>query len=191
MNRSAALAVMAVLTAGCSPAAAPQNTSATPQGASSATVQPSKGATGGMQADISDLHAEASGLNVRITDFGTVVDLPSDALFAYDKSDLTPAAESELRKAAELIRRSPPGAIQVIGHTDSHGDDAYNQRLSEARARTVAAWFGQEVGVRTRTFDVAGKGETQPIAPNATDTGADDPVGRARNRRVEVILPKG
>ncbi len=55
-----------------------------------------------------------------------------------------PAAGAELRKAAELIRRSPSGAIQVIGHTDSKGDDSYNQKLSEARAKTVADWFHRQ-----------------------------------------------
>jgi outer membrane protein OmpA-like peptidoglycan-associated protein len=145
---------------------------------------------GGMTAQVSALNADISGLNTRITDMGLVIDLPSDALFEYDKAELTPAAETELRKAAELIRRSPPGSIMVIGHTDSDGDDAYNQTLSEARAKTVADWFGQQVGVRQRQFAVSGKGETAPIAPNGTADGKDDPAGRARNRRVEVIVPK-
>ena len=73
----------------------------------------------------------------------------------------------------------------MIGHTDSHGSAAYNQTLSEARAKTVADWFGQQVGVRQRQFAV----ETAPIAPNAKADGTDDPAGRAKNRRVEVILP--
>ena len=139
---------------------------------------------------MSDLNADISGLDTRITDMGLVIDLPSDALFEYDKAELTPAAETELRKVAEVIRAGPPGSIQVIGHTDSDGNDAYNQTLSEARARTVADWFGQQVGVRQRQFAVSGKGETAPIAPNATADGKDDPAGRARNRRVEVIVPK-
>lgn len=89
-----------------------------------------------------------------------------------------------------MIRRAPAGPIGVVGHTDSRGDAAYNQALSDARARTVAGWFGQQVGVRQRAFEVSGKGETAPIAPNETASGADDPQGRARNRRVEVVLPK-
>ncbi|WP_447762219.1 OmpA family protein [Sphingopyxis panaciterrae] len=142
-----------------------------------------------MRADVSALAADSSGLNVRVTDMGTIIDLAADALFDFDKSTLTAVAETELGKAAELIRKSPPGAIQVIGHTDSKGDDAYNQKLSEARAKTVADWFGRQVGVRQREFQVSGNGETAPIAPNEVTGGADNPAGRAKNRRVEVVLP--
>jgi outer membrane protein OmpA-like peptidoglycan-associated protein len=145
--------------------------------------------SGSMRADVSALAGDTSGLNVRVTDMGTIIDLAADALFDFDKSTLTSVAEAELAKAAELIRRAPPGAIQVIGHTDSKGDDAYNQKLSEARAKTVAEWFGRQVGVRQREFQVSGKGETAPIVPNETAGGTDNPVGRAKNRRVEVVLP--
>lgn len=143
----------------------------------------------GLTAKVSPLTAGVSGLNTRITDMGLVIDLPADALFEFDKADLTPTAEVELRKAAEVIRKSPPGSIQVIGHTDSKGDDAYNQALSEARAKAVGDWFGQQVGVRQRQFVKSGKGETAPVGPNTTAAGKDDPAGRAKNRRVEVIVP--
>ena len=143
----------------------------------------------GLRAEVSPLSGKVSGLNTRVTDMGTIIDLPSDALFEYDKAALTPAAEIELGKAAALIRQSPPGAIRIIGHTDSKGDDSYNQTLSEARARTVADWFGRQIGVRQREFRVSGKGESAPIAPNEDAGGADDPAGRAKNRRVEVVVP--
>lgn len=143
-----------------------------------------------MSGTVSDLKGDVSGLNIRVTDTATIVDLPADALFEFDKADLTSGAEAELGKAAELIRKAPPGAIEVIGHSDAKGDDAYNLRLSERRARTVADWFADQVGVRQRTFRVSGKGETEPIAPNQTADGKDDAAGRARNRRVEVILPR-
>lgn len=146
---------------------------------------------GGLTGQVSALTGDVSGLNTRVTDMGLVIDLPADALFEFDKADLTPAAEAELNKAAELIRRSPAGPIAVIGHTDAKGDDAYNQTLSEARAKTVADWFGGQVGVRQRTFQVSGKGETAPIAPNARPDGSDDAAGRAKNRRVEVVVLKG
>ena len=83
----------------------------------------------------------------------------------------------------------PPGPITIVGHTDSRGDDAYNLRLSRARAQAVADWFGGQVGIRTRAFQVSGRGETAPIAANVRPDGSDDPESRARNRRVEVVIP--
>lgn len=144
----------------------------------------------GLHGEVSPLTSDVSGLNIRVTDYGTVIDLPADALFEFDKADLTPGAAVQLAKTAELIGKAPPGPIQIVGHTDSKGDDAYNLRLSEARAKTVAAWFGQQPGVRQRAYQVSGKGEIAPVAPNETLTGKDDPAGRAKNRRVEVVLPK-
>ena len=187
-----ALALSALALAACAPAADSE-----PPPASEAPAAPAPTAAaapanppGGMTGTVSNLTGDISGLNIRVTDMGTIIDLAADALFEFDKADLTPAAEAQLQKAAALIRKAPPGGIQVIGHTDAKGDDAYNQRLSEARARTVADWFGEQVGVRQRDFAVSGKGETAPIAPNETATGADDPAGRTKNRRVEVILPR-
>lgn len=168
------------------PAATTSNLSGAIGGGTAPVTTPT---TEGLTAQVSALTSEVSGLNTRITDLGLIIDLPSDALFEYDKADLTPASEAELRKAAELIRGSPPGPIRVIGHTDSHGNDGYNQTLSEARANAVADWFRQQVGVRQRLIAVSGKGETAPVAPNASPDGKDDPAGRAKNRRVEVIVP--
>ena len=143
----------------------------------------------GMSAKVSSLTGTVSGLNTRVTDMGTIIDLPADAMFEYDKAVLTQAAEVELRKAAEMIRSGPSGAIRVIGHTDSKGDDAYNQTLSEARANSVADWLREQVGVRQRELLVSGRGEAAPIAPNENAAGDDDPAGRAKNRRVELVVP--
>ncbi|MGQ2933550.1 MAG: OmpA family protein [Sphingopyxis sp.] len=202
MMRLASLSIGAALLAACSPGGgggdAPAGDAATGAGttstpvAAAADAQPAAGGGPGsaMTGTVSDLKGDVSGLNIRVTDTATIVDLPADALFEFDKADLTPGAEAELQKAAELIRKTPPGAIEVIGHSDAKGDDAYNLRLSEKRARTVADWFAGQVGVRQRTFRVSGKGETDPIAANQTADGKDDAAGRARNRRVEVVLPR-
>jgi outer membrane protein OmpA-like peptidoglycan-associated protein len=187
-----ALALSALALAACAPAADSEPPPASEPPAAPAPTPAAAPANppGGMTGTVSNLTGDVSGLNVRVTDMGTIIDLAADALFEFDKADLTPAAEAQLQKAAALIRKAPPGGIQVIGHTDAKGDDAYNQRLSEARARTVADWFARQVGVRQRDFAVSGKGETAHIAPNETATGADDPAGRTKNRRVEVILPR-
>ena len=147
-------------------------------------------AGGGLTSAVSDLRADTSGLNVRETAFGTVVELPADTLFEFDKAELAPDAATNLAKVAELIRSAPAGAIGIVGHTDAKGDDAYNQRLSEQRAQSVATWMKEQVGIRQRTYEVAGKGEAEPVAANQKPDGSDDPEGRARNRRVEVVIPK-
>ncbi|MHA4838686.1 OmpA family protein [Sphingopyxis sp. MSC1_008] len=206
MMRFASLSIGAALLAACSPGGgedAPAGDAATGAGGTSgpgaaaadtppaAAGRPGNATAGStMTGTVSDLKGDVSGLNIRVTDTTTIVDLPADALFEFDKADLTPGAEAELRKASELIRKAPPGAIEVIGHSDAKGDDAYNLRLSEKRARTVADWFASQIGVRQRAFRVSGKGETTPIAPNQTAEGKDDAAGRARNRRVEVVLPR-
>lgn len=150
---------------------------------------PSAGA-GGLQAQVSSLNASKSGFNVRVTDTSTIVDLASDALFAFDSAELSPEATSSLARTADLIRAGAPGDIAIIGHTDSKGDDAYNQGLSERRAQAVADWMEGQAGVRLRSFAVSGKGETNPVAPNTTPDGSDNPDGRAKNRRVEIVIPK-
>ena len=95
-----------------------------------------------------------------------MVELPADTLFAFDVADLSPGAQANLAKAAELVRGAPPGAVAVTGYTDAKGDAAYNQRLSERRAAAVAQWMRAQPGVRQRAFTVAGKGETAPVVPN-------------------------
>lgn len=163
---------------------APASEIATP-----ASAAPSGGG-GGLKAQTSSLSADTSGFSARITDTSTIVELASDALFAFDSAELSPEATSSLVKTADLIRAGGPGEVAIVGHTDAKGDDAYNQRLSERRARAVANWMKEQVGVRLRSFAVSGKGETTPVAPNVKSDSSDDPSGRARNRRVEVIIPK-
>ncbi|MFV0625243.1 OmpA family protein [Sphingomonas sp. ac-8] len=179
--------------AACSPAPQAGNDAVpTQKSAEAPAPAPEPGqvpAGGAVHGSVSDLTADVSGLTVRTTDYGRVVDLPTDTLFAFDSAELEPGAETNLAKVAELLRSSPPDEVRILGHTDAKGEDAYNQTLSEARAQAVADWMGQQVGVRTRRFVVEGKGESAPIAPNATPGGGDDPDGRAKNRRVEVVLP--
>ena len=192
MKRALLSIATAASIGGCSandPAAAAdedESPIATPAPAADTTPPPARS---GLSAKVSPLTGTVSGLQTRVTDMGTIIDLPADALFEYDKAVLTQAAEVELRKAAEMIRGSPPGAIRVIGHTDSKGDDAYNQMLSEARANRVADWLREQVGVRQRELLVSGRGEAAPIAPNENAAGGDDPAGRAKNRRVELVVP--
>ncbi|WP_176484571.1 OmpA family protein [Sphingomonas spermidinifaciens] len=109
-------------------------------------------------------------------------------LFDYDKATIRPDARPTLDKLAELIKAQNPPTVAIEGHTDTKGDDAYNQKLSEARATAVRDYL---IGVRTvdgTKLQTKGLGELRPTAPNARPDGSDDAAGRQRNRRVEVIL---
>jgi outer membrane protein OmpA-like peptidoglycan-associated protein len=112
------------------------------------------------------------------------INLPSDVLFEFGKSDLTPAAESALDGAADQVG-SASGTITIEGHTDAIGDDASNQMLSEARAASVRTALQDRLGSGF-TFNTVGFGESRPVAPNANPDGSDNPDGRAQNRRVEI-----
>jgi outer membrane protein OmpA-like peptidoglycan-associated protein len=141
------------------------------------------GVARGVEATLEALHAEVTEREIRI-------DLSADVLFDFDKADLKPAADADLGKVAEVARANPGTPIQVAGHTDAKGADAYNQRLSERRAEAVKAWLVERGDVESARIETRGYGETRPVAPNETPGGADDPEGRQRNRRVEITIRK-
>jgi outer membrane protein OmpA-like peptidoglycan-associated protein len=111
----------------------------------------------------------------------------ADALFAFDKSDLNPEAELTLSALGPMIAAKAALAIVVEGYTDSIGTDAHNQRLSEKRAATVRDWLAAHHYLPAST-PTKGYGKTHPVAPNAHPDGSDDPAGRQKNRRVEVVI---
>ena len=111
----------------------------------------------------------------------------ADALFDFDKSSLRPEAEETLTAAGPEIAKLGGKPSRIEGHTDAKGSDAYNQRLSEARATTVRAWLAGH-GMVPASTPIKGFGKTKPVAPNATPDGHDDPEGRQKNRRVEVVF---
>lgn len=111
----------------------------------------------------------------------TVISLASDVLFEFGEASITDQAEARIR---ELVADAPDGAtVLVHGHTDSVGEDDFNQRLSEDRAGTVADVI--EAARPDLVLEVEGFGETDPVEPNEVD-GEDNPEGRALNRRVEI-----
>ncbi len=118
------------------------------------------------------------------------IDLPADVLFDFDQAQLLPDAAPSIAKAAELIRSYPEAPLTVVGHTDAKGTDAYNDALSLRRAQAVADALQRAAGRKAAT---QGMGRRQPAAPNATPEGRDDPEGRQRNRRVQILigLPSG
>lgn len=101
--------------------------------------------------------------------------------FAFDKATLTPKAKTILDGAAALLDKNERVVVQVAGHTDSIGTEAYNQGLSDRRANSVKDYLVSK-GVRASRLTARGYGESQPVASNDTE------AGRAENRRVELIV---
>lgn len=147
-----------------------------------ATAQNSAAAQG------SSLTGQSSSLSGTETGFNIQINLSSDVLFDFDKAELKPEADGELQKAADIIRQKGKGLILISGYTDSKGSDAYNKRLSLARAQAVKNWF--EAQGLHQNYQTEGLGAANPVAPNTNDDGSDNPEGRAKNRRVEIIVNK-
>lgn len=104
--------------------------------------------------------------------------------FDFDKSNIKKEFAPVLDEAAQILKDNPNIKVTIEGHTDSIGTDAYNQKLSERRARAVKQYLVSR-GVEAGRLDTVGKGEKEPIAEN-TKNGKDNPEGRAMNRRAEL-----
>lgn len=118
---------------------------------------------------------------------GTVITLQDGVLFDFGKYDLRPEAKATLAKLATVLNQAKVPAAQINGHTDSIGDDAFNQDLSEKRASAVATQLKAD-GV-SANLETHGYGKTQPVADNTNADGSDNPAGRQANRRVEIYIP--
>ncbi|WP_419825061.1 OmpA family protein [Sphingomonas sp.] len=128
------------------------------------------------------------GLEATETARGTVVSLPGDITFDEGQATIRPSARPTLDKLAMLIKARDPGTVAIEGHSDSRGPDAVNQRLSVARAMAVRDYLVEVRMVDGTKLTVRGYGKLRPAAPNRKPDGEDDSTGRARNRRVEVVL---
>jgi outer membrane protein OmpA-like peptidoglycan-associated protein len=138
----------------------------------------------------SALEGALAELGAKVTEEEIQIALAADVVFDFDKADLRPEAETALIKLAQILQAYPKAPVRIEGHTDSKGSDSYNQKLSERRALAVKEWLVRKAGVAAARLTTRGLGETSPVAPNTRPDGNDDPAGRQRNRRVEIILRK-
>jgi outer membrane protein OmpA-like peptidoglycan-associated protein len=140
-----------------------------------------------MDQQIKELKEQTAGSGVDVTEVddgsAILVNLPDGVTFDVNSYTIKPAFRDTLDTVANSLRTYPDSLIDVYGHTDSTGSDAYNQTLSERRAQAVANYLSAQ-GVSSARIRWQGFGETAPIADNST------PEGRALNRRVEIkIIP--
>jgi outer membrane protein OmpA-like peptidoglycan-associated protein len=112
---------------------------------------------------------------------GIAVTFASGLLYDFDSDRIRAEAGQNLRNLAGSLDQYPNTELLIIGHTDAQGPDSYNWDLSERRARSAADYLAAQGVARVR-LRTAGRGETEPIAPNDTD------AGQQQNRRVEVAI---
>jgi outer membrane protein OmpA-like peptidoglycan-associated protein len=165
------------------------NTNKGEEGRTNALIGAGVGALGGaavgqyMDRQQAELRRDlaGSGIDVQRQGDNIVLNMPSDITFAVAQSDIQAQFYPPLDQIAETLKQYPQTVIDIVGHADSTGADDYNQALSERRAASVASYLVSRGVLRDRLF-AAGRGESQPIASNATEQ------GRAQNRRVEVVV---
>lgn len=135
-----------------------------------------------LDAQAAELRSQMSP-GVGVTNYGDylLVNMPQDLLFATDSATLSGSLTRDLNALASNLLRYPNSTIQIVGHTDSTGDAAYNLDLSQRRASSVASVLRNN-GVPAGRVTATGRGEDQPVTTNLT------PEGRAKNRRVEIFI---
>jgi outer membrane protein OmpA-like peptidoglycan-associated protein len=101
--------------------------------------------------------------------------------FDFDKATLKPTAQQELASVLQELQENPTLRAELVGHTDATGSEAYNLGLSKRRVEAVRNFLVAK-GIAANRFQLAWKGEGEPIAPNTTKE------GQAQNRRVEITL---
>ncbi|MDA2813737.1 OmpA family protein [Nocardiopsis sp. RSe5-2] len=120
----------------------------------------------------------------------TTVTIAADVLFAFDEASLTDAAQDTIADIAGRLEGAE-GTVEVVGHSDGIGDDAYNQELSEKRAEAVKSAIEDELGSAAPDIEAEGRGSSEPVAEETDGDGNDVPSARAENRRVEISFEGG
>ena len=130
-----------------------------------------------------ELRAQLQGTGVSVSRVGNqiILNMPSNITFDTDSARVRPEFNDTLVSVGLVLKKFNKTLVDVYGFTDSTGSDSYNIDLSNQRARSVATVLANQ-GVDQRRFYITGRGEEDPIASNATES------GRAQNRRVEIQL---
>ena len=115
------------------------------------------------------------------TDVNITLNMPGSVTFATNSSDLSPAFFDVLTSVSKVLAEYDQTVVEVAGHTDSTGSDAYNQALSERRSSSVSQYL-QTQDVDAQRLISVGMGEAMPVADNNTNS------GRQANRRVEITM---
>jgi outer membrane protein OmpA-like peptidoglycan-associated protein len=160
------------------------NTGSTARGAIiGAVVGGAAGAIIGHQMDqqAKEIDQSIPGAKVERVGEGIEVTFDSGLLFDFDSDVIRPAAASNLQELARSLNKFGNSNLMIVGHTDSKGDDAYNMALSMRRANAASAYL-QSQGVPSSRISTAGRGESEPVASNDTES------GQALNRRVEIAI---
>lgn len=134
-----------------------------------------------MDQQAKELKQNIPGATVERVGEGIEVTFQSGLLFDFDSDRVRAEAAQNLRNLASSLDKYPNTDLLIVGHTDSVGTDTYNQALSERRAQSTANYLASQ-GVAVGRLRTAGRGESEPVASNATD------AGRQQNRRVEVAI---
>ena len=134
-----------------------------------------------MDRQAAELAKDIPGATVQRVGEGIAVTFPEGLLFPFDSDQLKPGARENLTNLAMSLKKYPKTNTMIVGHTDSQGADAYNQGLSERRASSAATFLASQ-GVPRERLATKGRGETESIASNDTES------GRAMNRRVEIAI---
>ena len=124
----------------------------------------------------------------KIPEVGTVTVL-DNVYFEYNKAMILDESHASLDKLVKMLNETPSISIEIGGHTDAVGNDKYNQKLSEARAKSVVEYLVSQ-GIDASRLKAKGYGKTVPIAPNTNADGTDNAEGRAKNRRTEFKVIK-
>jgi len=130
-----------------------------------------------------ELRAKLEGTGVSVTRIGDniTLNMPGNVTFATDSADLNADFFNVLNSVSKVLKEFDQTIIEVAGHTDNTGSDAYNEALSDRRASSVARYF-ESRNIASQRLLTIGMGESRPVADNGT------PEGRQANRRVEITM---